>query len=214
MNDCFEISFEDFKNALIERHTKPVYEKLHNAKVAIAGLGGLGSNVAVSLTRAGIGELFLVDFDIVDLTNLNRQQYDVADLGHFKTVALSDKLHRINPFLELNYNTTRVTEENAAELFGGFDIVCEAFDKPENKAMLINTLLDKTNATVVSGSGMAGYLSSNTIVTSKVMNRLYLCGDRVTDAKDVNGLMAPRVAICANHEANMILRLILGETNV
>lgn len=205
---------EDFKKALIERHTYPVYEKLHNASIAIAGLGGLGSNIAVSLTRAGIGKLFLVDFDKVDMSNLNRQQYLVSDLGRNKTEALKERLLKINPYTQIDILTTRVTEENAAEIFKDYPIVCEAFDRAENKAMLINTLLSETDKTIVAGSGMAGYLSSNMITTKKVMDRLYLCGDRVTDSAAVNGLMAPRVAICANHEANMILRLILGETEV
>lgn len=208
-------SFEEFKKIMIERHTYPVYEKLHNARIAVAGLGGLGSNIAVSLTRAGIGELFLVDFDTVDLSNLNRQQYEVSDLGKPKTEALEAHLKRINPYVSVHSRTIRVTEDNAAELFRGFPIVCEAFDRAENKAMLINTLLGECpDTTLISGSGMAGYLSSNTIVTKKVMNRLYLCGDTVTDSADVNGLMAPRVAICANHEANMAIRLILGNNEV
>lgn len=208
-------SKEEFEHIMIERHTKPVYDRLKNARVAIAGLGGLGSNIAISLARSGVGELFLVDFDKVDLSNLNRQQYEIADLGSYKTESLSARLRRINPYIEISYRTIKVTPENAAELFGGFGIVCEAFDKADMKAMLINTLLAEcTDTVVVSGSGMAGYLSSNTIKTKQVFRRLYICGDTVTDMHDVNGLMAPRVAICANHQANMIIRLILGEEEV
>lgn len=208
-------SKEEFECVMIERHTKPVFDKLQNARIAIAGLGGLGSNIAISLARAGVGELFLVDFDKVDLTNLNRQQYEIADLGSYKTEALSARLRRINPYIKISYKTLKVTPQNAAELFCGFPIVCEAFDRADMKAMLINTLLSECPDTViVSGSGMAGYLSSNTIRTKQVFRRLYICGDTVTDMHDVNGLMAPRVAICANHQANMIVRLILGETEV
>ena len=80
-------TFEEFERIMIERHTKPVYDRLKNASVAIAGLGGLGSNIAVSLARAGVGTLFLTDFDRVDLSNLNRQQYTVNDIGRYKTEA-------------------------------------------------------------------------------------------------------------------------------
>lgn len=206
---------EEFEQALIERHTRPVYEKLRASRVAIAGLGGLGSNIAVSLTRAGVGELLLVDFDRVEISNLNRQQYDTADLGRLKTEALRERLLKINPYITIKHLTTRVDSSNAAEIFGSYRIVCEAFDKAATKAMLINTLLEQCPDTiVVSGSGMAGALSANTIVTRRVFGRLYLCGDRVTDMADANGLMAPRVAVCANHEANMALRLMLGETEV
>ena len=206
---------EEFERIMIERHTRPVYEKLRSSRAAIAGLGGLGSNIAVSLTRAGVGELLIVDFDRVDLSNLNRQQYDTTDLGRLKTEALRDRLLKINPYITINYKTVRVDTTNATEIFGSYGIVCEAFDKAENKAMLINTLLEKCPDTViVSGSGMAGALSANTIVTRRVFDRLYICGDGVTDMADANGLMAPRVAVCANHEANMALRLMLGETEV
>ncbi len=208
-------SYEEFERVMTERHTRPVYDKLRSARVAVAGLGGLGSNVAVSLARAGVGELMLVDFDRVDLSNLNRQQYEIADLGRYKTEALSERLTRINPYVKLTCKTIKVTAENAVEIFGGFGIVCEAFDRADRKAMLISALLGECRDTViVSGSGMAGYLSSNMIQTRRAFDRLYICGDGVTDSADVNGLMAPRVAICANHQANMIIRLILGEKEV
>lgn len=204
---------EEFEQALIERHTRPVYDKLRAARVAIAGLGGLGSNIAVALTRAGVGELLLVDFDRVELSNLNRQQYDTADLGRLKTEALRERLHKINPYITLHHLTARVDPTNAATIFGGYSIVCEAFDKAATKAMLINTLLEQCpDTTIVAGSGMAGTLSANSITTRRVFRRLYLCGDGTTDMADANGLMAPRVAVCANHEAQMVLRLILGET--
>ena len=205
---------EEYAQAWIERHSRPVYEKLRSARVAIAGLGGLGSNIAVSLTRAGVGELLLVDFDRVEISNLNRQQYDIGDLGRLKTEALQERLLKINPYITLKTSTIRVDATNAAEIFGSYRIVCEAFDKAAAKAMLINTLLAQCPHThIVSGSGMAGYLSANMITTRRIFERLYLCGDGVTDMADANGLMAPRVAVCANHEANMALRLILGSTD-
>lgn len=203
----------EFERAMVGRHTRPVYDKLKSAYAAVAGLGGLGSNIAVSLARAGVGHLLLIDFDRVDITNLNRQQYGISDIGEYKTEALWRRLSDIAPYADIRVKTVKVTEENAAELFSGYPIVCEAFDGAAEKAMLINTLLSETSDTViVSGSGMAGMLSANTIVTRRAMSRLYVCGDGVTDIADANGLMAPRVAVCANHQANMALRLILGET--
>lgn len=205
---------EEYAQALIERHTRPVYEKLRSARVAIAGLGGLGSNIAVSLTRAGVGELLLVDFDRVEISNLNRQQYDIGDLGRLKTEALRERLLKINPYVTVKTRTTRIDSANVAEIFGSYNIVCEALDKATAKAMLINALLTQCPQThIISGSGMAGYHSANTITTRRVFERLYLSGDGVTDMAKANGLMAPRVAVCANHEANMALRLILGATD-
>lgn len=201
----------DFINALIERHGIEIYNKLKNSSVAIAGLGGLGSNVAAALARVGVGKLFLVDFDTVDVTNLNRQYYFAEDIGKAKTEALSVIIRKINPVIKLETLNIKVAEENAAEIFKDFKVVCECFDKAESKAMLINTLLVKTdNVTVVSASGMAGFGTSNTITTRKPMERLYICGDFVSGIENGLGLMAPRVGICAMHQANMVLRLLLG----
>ena len=210
-----KITREQLKQALLERYTPEMYEKITNASVAIAGLGGLGSNVAVMLARAGVGHLLLVDFDTVDMTNLNRQVYTCEHLGKKKTEALAEILRNINPYLQLETKDCYVTHENTVELFGAYPIVCEAFDKAENKAMLVNTILEEQKETiVVSGSGMAGYGSSNEIQTKKVMKRLYICGDRKTELNNDVCLMASRVTVCAAHQANMILRLILGITEV
>ena len=206
---------EEIKAALEERHSPEIQEKLSAGRVAIAGLGGLGSNVAYSLTRIGVGHLHLIDFDVVDITNLNRQQYFMEHLGMPKTDALESLLKKINPYLDIQTDCVRVTEDNIRELFGEWDIVCEAFDDPDAKAMLVNGILEHfPEKKLVSASGMAGFGSSNTIVTRKVTDNFYLCGDRVSAPEYGRGLMAPRVAICAAHEANMITRLILGEEDV
>ena len=180
--------------------------------MTIAGLGGLGSNVAYSLARIGVGHLHLIDFDVVDITNLNRQQYFMEHIGMPKTDALKSLLLKINPYLDIRTDCVKVTEANLKELFEDAQIVCEAFDNPEAKAMLVNGILEYfPEKKLVSATGMAGYESSNTICTKRMMKNFYLCGDRVTEPTYGNGLMAPRVAICAAHEANMITRLLLGE---
>lgn len=204
----------EFKNALIERHGRAVYEKLINSSAVICGLGGLGSNTACALARAGIGRLKLIDFDRVDITNLNRQNYFISDIGRYKTEAQRDIIRSINPVIELETATVMMDEKNSAELTNGYDVVCECFDKAENKAMLINTVLSETDRVIVSGSGMAGHFSSNSIVTKKAMNRLYICGDGVSGIEDGNVLMAPRVGICAMHQANMVLRILLDKGEV
>lgn len=204
-------SREEFEEAMDKRFSTEIYNKLKKAEVAVAGLGGIGSNTAVSLARSGIGHIHLVDFDEVDLTNLNRQAYTIEHLGRLKTEALKELLLNINPYLNITTETVKVTEENAVDIFKDYPIVCEAFDNPDNKAVLVNTLLANCpDMKIVSSSGMAGYESSNKIETKRIMKNLYLCGDRVTDAYAGIGLMAGRVNICAGHEANMVIRLILG----
>jgi sulfur carrier protein ThiS adenylyltransferase len=217
-NDCLSIirkgimpTEEELESMMMARHTPNVHKRLKQSKVAIAGLGGLGSNIAVMLARIGVGQLLLVDFDIVEPSNLNRQSYYISHLGLPKTIALKKQLEEINPFIKIETETVKITEENVKQLFNGYDIICEAFDKPDQKSMLINTALELLpNSKIVSGSGMAGYESSNLIKTTNPMKRLYLCGDLENAARVGRGLMAPRVNICAGHQANMILRLLIG----
>lgn len=209
------VTKEQLEAAMDQRFSKEVYEKFKAARVCIAGLGGLGSNIAIMLARSGIGTLKLIDFDTVDITNLNRQAYRIEHIGTPKTTALEKMIGEINPYIKVETIQAKVTEENLQEFFSGETLVCEAFDNPEYKAMLVNYLLEQQPETVVvSGSGMAGIGSSNAICTQKKMKRLYVCGDGESDAYAGMGLLSPRVSICAGHQANMLLRLILGKTEV
>ena len=193
------------------RHTPFVHERLKAGRVAVAGLGGLGSNIAAMLARVGVGRLLLIDFDVVEPSNLNRQNYLIAHLGRKKTDATAETLRQINPYITVETRDIRVTADNAESLFADCDVVCEAFDSADAKAELINAMLEHfPNTPVVAASGMAGYGSSNTIRTERKFGKLYLCGDQESAAKIGNGLMAPRVQICAAHQANMVLRLLLG----
>lgn len=205
------LTFEEIEAALIQRHTEEIQKKLKTAKVAVAGLGGLGSNVAFALARIGAGHLHLIDFDRVDITNLNRQQYFIRHIGLYKTEALKQELEEINPYLDIKTDCVKVTPENLTELFQEEDIVCEAFDEPEAKAMLVNGILEHfPDKFLVAASGMAGYGGSNAIHTRKITEHFYLCGDETAESAPGNGLMAPRVALCAAHEANLITELIIG----
>lgn len=209
------ISQEALSAALCQRHSPEVQQQLSRGRVAIAGLGGLGSHVAIFLARIGVGHLHLIDFDRVELTNLNRQQYFLEHIGMYKTEALRAEILRIHPYLQIRTDCVRVTAENVPTLFAEDDIICEAFDDPQAKAMLFQTVRECfPEKKLVCASGLAGYRSSNLIYTKKVGQNTYLCGDETTEAGYGNGLMAPRAALCAAHEANMITRLLLGEEEV
>lgn len=204
---------EEVRQALELRHTKEMQEKISHASVAICGLGGLGSNIAFALARCGIGRLHFIDFDRVDLTNLNRQQYWMDQVGRPKPEALKEELLACNPYLEIETDFVRLTTENMGELLKKERYICEAFDVPEQKAMLTNYVLEHfPEKYLVGASGMAGYGNSNLIRTRKVFRNYYLCGDEISDAGECGGLMAPRVMLCAAHQANQILELILGNT--
>ena len=206
------ISQEELDRAFDARFPKEMQVKLRAAKVAVAGIGGLGSNIAVMLARSGIGKLLLVDFDVVDVTNLNRQMYFIPQLGKPKAEALAELLYQTNPYAAYESVCVKVTPENVRELFYDYPIVCEAFDCPDQKAMLVRELLVQCpKTTVISGNGMAGYADINEIKTQQMMRRLYVCGDQNTDVGSGIGLIAPRVAACAAHEANKVLQLIMQE---
>lgn len=206
---------EAWTAALEERHGKELQQRFSSATIAVCGLGGLGSNIAIALARAGIGRLILVDFDRVDITNLHRQQYKASQIGMYKTDALAENLREIAPYTGVETHAARITEENAVTLLQCADIVCEAFDGAEAKAMLTNTVLSEMpDKYLVAASGMAGMGTSNSIRTRKITSRFYLCGDEVSDVNDGIGLVAPRVALCAAHQAHTVLRILAGKYEV
>lgn len=206
---------EELEGLMASRHTPKVHEALKKGKVAIAGTGGLGSNVAISLARIGVGFIKIIDFDVVEPSNLNRQQYYIRQIGMKKVDALKEILIEINPFIKIEAVDLKIEKDNINDIFKGFDIVVEAFDNASYKALLVGEILKNFKDTkVVSASGMAGFYSNNIITTKKINDRLYICGDRVHEAGINEGLMAPRVAIVANHEANTVLRLLLNEKEV
>lgn len=194
------------------RHGPELHNGFSSAVVAICGLGGLGSGIAITLARAGIGKLILIDFDRVDITNLHRQQYKADQIGLSKTEALAENLREIAPYMENETHTVRLTEDNAAELLRSADIVCEAFDDAEAKAMLTEAVLTKMpDKYLVAASGMAGLGSANSIRTRRITSRFYLCGDEISDVSDGIGLVSSRVMLCAAHQAHTVLRILAGQ---
>jgi sulfur carrier protein ThiS adenylyltransferase len=197
---------------LAARHTPGIYEKLKKARVGIAGLGGLGSHVATALVRVGVGHLVLADFDVVEPSNLGRQAYFADQIGMEKTEALGANLQRVNPYAGLTLHTTRIDGCNAPLLFSGCSVVVEALDRAEEKAMLIEALLEGLpSAEIIAASGLAGHGTSETIRVHRLGKRLYVVGDLESEARPFMGLMAPRVGVAAHIQANLAVRLLLGE---
>ena len=209
------VSKNEWTEALIARHGIELHKRFSSVTVAVCGLGGLGANIAVALARAGIGKLVLIDFDRVDVTNLHRQQYKANQVGRYKTDALAENLLEIAPYAEIETVTERITEENFIDILKDVDVVCEAFDRAESKAMLVNCVLEQLpECYFVAASGMAGISTPNSIKTRKIMKRFYLCGDEVSDVEDSIGLVATRVMLCAAHQAHTVLRILAGEYEV
>lgn len=202
---------EEMLKALVQRQGSDAVQKLQAATVAVCGLGGLGSNIAISLARVGVGKLILVDFDRVDVTNLHRQQYKAIQVGMPKPEALLANLKEIAPYTEFETHFEKMTAQNMGNLLANVDVICEAFDVAEAKAMLANYVLENMpQKYLVAASGMAGYGSGNTIKTRRVTGRFYICGDGESDVNNGIGLIAPRVMLCAAHQALTAVQLITG----
>jgi sulfur carrier protein ThiS adenylyltransferase len=197
---------------MVARHSPGVHRRVKRSTVGIAGLGGLGSQVAIALARIGLGTLILADYDVVEPSNLNRQQYFIQQIGMPKVDAMRENLQRVNPYVRVITHRTVITPRNVQDVFGKAHIIVEAFDKAEEKAMLINAVSESMpNTYIVAASGVAGYEDRNAIRTTKFSSRIFIVGDQRSAAGPGVGLMAPRVGIAAHHQANIVLRLILGE---
>lgn len=193
-------------NTYLTESQKTVLER---AKVGVAGLGGLGSNVLCHLLRAGVRRFVAADFDTVSASNLNRQFFFADQIGRKKTDALAENLRRIDPDAELDFRDLRLTEENTQDLFADCDVVVEAFDKADAKTMLIGALAD-SGIPVVAASGLAGFGKSNDIRLRKVGKNLYLVGDLVSGISSELAPASPRVGIAAAMEANTVVAILLG----
>lgn len=201
---------EELEALMAARHSPGVHKKVKAASVGIAGLGGLGSSVAAALARVGVGRLVLADFDIVEPSNLNRQQYFVDQLGMPKSEALTDNLRRINPYVQLEAHAVRLNPDNLIPLFGEVDVMIEAFDRADQKAMLMQCFAAaRPDVPLITASGLAGYGPEETIRIRTIGRNVYVVGDLESGAGPGCGLMAPRVGIAASMQANLALRLIV-----
>lgn len=208
-----EIGAAEWRRALIARHGAARQQRLAAATVAVCGLGGLGSHIAPALARAGVGRLLLLDFDRVELSNLHRQQYKAAQIGCYKTEALRQNLLEIAPYVQIAAHTVRIGPENLPQLLAEAQVVCEALDEAEAKAMLCDVVLSQMpDKYLVAASGMAGWGSANAIRTRKITEHFYLCGDGSSDVAAAGSLTAARVMVCAAHQAQAVLQILSGET--
>lgn len=202
----------EMKSLLVARHTPGVHEVVRKSTVGIMGLGGLGSVVAGALARIGVGKLILADFDVVEPSNLNRQQYSISQIGMRKTKALKENLLQMNPYIIIETVDGLLTEESIPEVFRGVDVLAECFDDPTMKAAGLRAVLTyMPDIGYVGTSGLAGYGDNNVIQTQKIHGSVYITGDRTSAAGPGHGLMAPRVGIAAHHQANQVLRILLGK---
>ncbi len=187
------------------RHETELLTVLRKSIVGIAGAGGLGSNVAIALARAGLGKMIIADFDRVESSNLNRQQYFHDQVGRVKVEALAENIRRIHPYTTVVGQRLRVTEQNTARIFGEADLLVEAFDRADQKQMLIETWMTEfPERPIIAASGLAGFGGNNRIRERRI-GQLTLIGDESSEVPPEISPWAPRVAIVAAMQANRVL---------
>lgn len=208
---------DPFLGALETRFGSAYVKAVQGASVAICGLGGLGSHVALALVRSGLGTLYLYDDDQVDCANLNRQQYFYDQIGEDKTQALAANLLRIYPQQRLVSKKVHLTPANAGPYLAPATVVVEAFDRPEEKAWLANeVLLHYPDKILVTTSGIAGFGPLDSLQTRKISARWYLVGDLVSgvdfSGRDLSRQLPATKAMAAGAAvAHVIVSSFLGE---
>lgn len=198
------------KNMKIKRLEK-IKEKLKNSSVGIAGAGGLGSNVAVSLTRCGIGKLVIVDYDNVEESNLNRQYYFIDQIRRKKVDALKENLLRINPELDIIIHDEKLKKNSMEVFFNDVDVVVEALDDAKTKKQFIEEIVTKlNNKPLVGASGVAGYGDIEKIITIHDGN-LHMVYNPEAESSDDDVLLTPKVCVFANWQADIVIQILLEE---
>ena len=201
-----------FEAAVSPYYAPQQWRRIQQTRIGIAGAGGLGSNLAVALVRSGFKHLEIVDFDVIEARNLNRQFYFLEEIGRFKVEVLAERLRAINPAVEIVAHQTRLTPSNIACHFESAQCLCEAFDRPEAKQMFLEAFL-ASKKFLVMGSGMAGISNRTAISIRKLKENLHLVGDGVTPVSPKNPPCAPRVSACAGLMASVVLEHVCQEAD-
>ncbi|MBP9853384.1 MAG: sulfur carrier protein ThiS adenylyltransferase ThiF [Candidatus Omnitrophica bacterium] len=197
-----------FEKGLLRYLTEEQLNTIQSKKIGIGGVGGLGSNVAMILVRSGFMNLEMLDQDVIEASNLNRQQYYYDEIGRVKVDTTKQRLLEINPDLNITAHRIQWNESNGDQFFTGCDFIIEAFDQADFKFRFVEFYQDKADY-VISGNGMAGLMEKKPMVIKKLKN-IYIVGDGSTDSACGHPPMAPRVTACAAGMAEIVLDLTLN----
>ncbi len=198
---------EGLRNDLLKKIGPEGLQKIENARVGLAGAGGLGSNCAAHLVRIGFKKLTIVDFDTVDPSNLDRQFYFADQVGMKKTEALKANLLRINPDLELVMVDWKLEPGACAGVFQDCSVVAECLDSAETKQALVAELLP-LGCLIVSASGLGGIGSSDNIKVHRIKPNLVIVGDLDSDI-ETKPALSPRVNVASAKQSDVVLEYVL-----
>nr|MBU1328016.1 sulfur carrier protein ThiS adenylyltransferase ThiF [Candidatus Omnitrophota bacterium] len=197
-----------FVKNIIKKVGKDNFRKIQDARIGLAGAGGLGSNCACNLVRVGFKRFTIVDFDIIEPANLDRQFYFIDQIGMNKVDSLKTNLLRINPFLELKMINKKIENTNIKELFNDCDVIVECFDRAEYKSMLVSELIH-SGKLIIAASGLGGIGSSDNIKVHKIKKNLIIIGDLKSDI-DRTPALSPRVNVAAAKQADVVLEFVIN----
>jgi sulfur carrier protein ThiS adenylyltransferase len=190
---------------------KSKLEKLRGTCIGIAGCGGLGSNCAMALARAGVGTLVIADFDSVTLENLDRQYYFREQVGQKKVLALQENIRKVNPDIDVQVHDVRLGPDEVLQIFKNCQVIVEAFDRADMKLMIIETVTERfPDKFIIAGSGLAGYGANNALRTRRLGN-LFICGDEASEVTPELPPLAPRVGVVAAMQANQALEIVMDD---
>lgn len=199
---------ETLHESLVARIGSGPMARIASARIGIAGAGGLGSNCAMHLVRMGFRRFVIADFDRVESSNLNRQFFFAHQVGQEKVAALRTNLAAINPEIEVDTHSVRVTADNIGDLFDPCDAVVEAFDRVEAKQLLVERYFRKKTF-LVAASGIGGWGDADRIVTTQIAPAFYVVGDGVTEANDTCPPMSAVVSVAAAKQADLVFTYVV-----
>lgn len=200
---CFLLPVEVKREAVLQRQSEEINDKLENAKVVILGVGGLGSNVAHMLARLGVGKLIIYDFDIVEPSNLNRQHYGVSDIGKMKAETTAVRIKELLPYAKIEPRNELVDENVLSSVYEEGDIFIEAFDTVSSKVMAYDFFAGREKPYICT-TGVAGPSGE---LTRRDLGHIHVVGD--FQGEDRNDCYIPKVMAIAAMECSVVLELIL-----
>jgi len=200
------------KTSIFSSNPPGITEILSQKKAFIAGAGGLGSNLAIMLARAGIGTLIICDFDIVLESNLNRQAYFLNQINKAKVDSLKDNISNINPFCNVITIREKLNSTNFSKFIPqNINIAFECFDDSLAKSEIFTYFRkNMTSIPLIVVSGLAGIGPAKDIKIKKLHNNIWLIGDEKSEVNQSTGTISTRVMIAASLQAHAGIRILLG----
>ncbi len=202
------------RNILIDEISEEGQKKLLSSKVLIAGAGGLGSTIIANLAAVGVGHIGIVDSDIVEISNLNRQYiHKFTNIGKSKVDSAKEWIGEFNPDIEVISYNLRLEESNCKNIIKDYDLIIDAFDSYESKFLLNKIAVDSAKVLIHGGvTEFSGQVM--TVIPNSTACLACLFPDYDNSAYVTKGVLSPAVSAIASLEAFEAVKILLGIGNV